>query len=223
MFVPHILSHKRPSHETLLIAALGVKLIRNMNFMKLEDQIKKLREIGLTLNKGVTVNDLLLSFSREEFEETPFDLILFAYGSEIEEKPWGRYFCDRAWNFDVEAIEDNGSYVEIVKQFHRITGKSKRIEGLQDRVDIEGSHAYLQYTLDGVERTFQPVVDSDWADPQVIESIMDDLRESDHNFYPKDNGQASVWFYLTKSEANKLNSLANNVFGLDSKAWWKFW
>lgn len=194
-----------------------------MNVMKLEEQISKLKDIGIILNEGVSINDLLISFSRDEFEKSPFDLILIAYGFEIEEKPWGRYFCDQAWNFDVEAIEGDGSYVEIVKQFHRITGKSKRIEGLKDQVDIERSHANLQYSVDGIERTFHPIVDNDWADAQVIDSIMEDLRESDHNFYPIDNGQASVYYYLTETQANRINSLADNIFGLDSKPWWKFW
>ncbi|EOV0071993.1 hypothetical protein ACOIWC_004284, partial [Vibrio vulnificus] len=71
--------------------------------MKLEEQIEKLSDIGLLLNEGVTINDLLLSYSREEYESNPFDLILFVYGIEIEEEPWGRFVCDQAWNFDVEA------------------------------------------------------------------------------------------------------------------------
>ncbi len=169
------------------------------------------------------MEDLLISFSREEFEETPFDLILFVYGSEIEEEPWGRYFCDQAWNFDAEAIEDDGSYIEIVRQFHRITGKRKRLEGLQDSVDVEESYAQLQYTVDGLERTFKPIVDNDWADAQVVESIMSDLCYSGYDFYSKDNGQASVWYYLTEEQAQAINDLRDNVFNLNSKPWWKLW
>lgn len=191
--------------------------------MKLEEQIEKLSEIGLFLNNGVSIDDLLLSYSREEYESAPFDLILFVYGIEIEEEPWGRFICDQAWNFDVEAIEDNGSYVEIVKQLHRISGNSKRIEGLIDSIDIEGSRALLQYEIDGVKREFRPVVDNDWADAEIIEKIMNDLRQPSYNFYPKDNGQASIWFYLSEQQALALNKLANNVFNLNRKPWWKVW
>lgn len=191
--------------------------------MKLEEQIEKLSEIGLFLNNGVSIDDLLLSYSREEYESAPFDLILFVYGIEIEEEPWGRFICDQAWNFDVEAIEDNGSYVEIVKQLHRISGNSKRIEGLIDSIDIEGSRALLQYEIDGVKREFRPVVDNDWADAEIIEKIMNDLRQPGYNFYPKDNGQASIWFYLSEQQALALNKLANNVFNLNRKPWWKVW
>jgi len=191
--------------------------------MKLEAQIEKLSEIGLVLNEGVSIDDLLISFSRDDYESAPFDLILFVYGIEIEKEPWGRFICDKAWNFDFEAIEDNGSYVNIVDQFHRISGKSKCIERLTDFVDVEGAHAELHYEIDGVVRTFEPFVDNDWADANVVTAIMNDLREPGYDFYPKDNGQASIWFYLSEQQALELNKLANNVFGLNSKPWWKVW
>ncbi len=191
--------------------------------MDLEVQIQKLADIGITLNEGVSVGDLLLSYSRDEYENTPFHLILFVYGMEIEEEPWGRFFCDRAWNFDVEAIEDHGSYVEIVNNFHRLTGKSKHLVGLRDRVSVAEGQAELQYTVEGNERRFEPLVDDDWADPQVIEAVMEDLRQPGHNFYPIDNGQASVWYYLTEDQALALNDLADNVFKLNRKPWWKLW
>lgn len=191
--------------------------------MKLEDQLNRLSEIGLSLNSGITINDLLLSFPREDYEEAPFDLVLFALGSEVEEAPWGRYVCDRAWNFDVEAIEDNGSYVTIVEQFHRITGKAKPISDLTDRVDIDGGVAELRYKVDGQQMHYLPKIDDDWADPNIIEAVMNDLKQPGYEFYPKDNGQASIWFYLNEQEALALNELANNVFGLKQKPWWKIW
>ncbi|EOX4844393.1 hypothetical protein ACV17F_005120 [Vibrio harveyi] len=191
--------------------------------MKLEEQIEKLSDIGLSLNKGVTINDLLLSYSREEYESNPFDLILFVYGIEIEEEPWGRFVCDQAWNFDVEAIEDDGSYTEIVKQFHRITGRAKSLEGLRDSVNLEEHYAELQYSVDGVNRLMKPEIDDYWADAKTIDIILSDLRQPGFDFYPKDNGQASIWFYLSESQAIELNKLANNVFNLERKPWWKVW
>ncbi len=190
--------------------------------MKLEKQIEKLAELGLVLNQGISIDSLLTSYPREEYEKKPFDLILFLYGDEVEEEPWGRYICDSAWNFDAECIEDHGDYVAIVKQFHRITGKKKRLEDLSDSVDLEAEKAYLSYTLDGIRREFDIRVDNDWVDPETAEAIMDDMCEEGYGFYAKDNGQAAVWFYMTPANAKILNALAANVFGLDPKPWWKF-
>jgi len=110
-----------------------------------------------------------------------------------------------------------------VKHFHRITGKFRSIEGLKDSVNIEEGHAELQYEIDGVKRTLQPVVENDWADAKVVETIMSDLCQPGYDYYPKDNGQASVWFYLTEQQAVALNTLANNVFNINRKPWWKVW
>jgi len=189
----------------------------------LEEQISQLSEIGISLSEGVTLEDLLISYPREEYESSPYDLILFVYGVEVEEPPWGRYICDRAWNFDVEAIEDNGSYVEIVNQFHRITGRAAQIENLSDQVDIEAGVASLSYIVDGTSRSLEPKVEDDWADPTTVDTIMKDLSSPGFSFYAKDNGQASIWFYLSEQEAKALNELANNVFGLNRKPWWKIW
>ncbi len=194
-----------------------------MKSMKLELQIEQLSGLGITLNDGVSVDDFLISFDRKEYEDDPFGLILFVYGSEIEEEPWGRYFSDRAWNFDTECIEDTGDYVSIVENFHRITGRARKLEGLSDFVDIDEGKARLEYTVDGIKRSFEIKVDNDWADPDTVSTVMEDLMMPGFNFYAKDNGQASIWFYLNQEEAKKLNDLAGNAFGLDSKPWWKFW
>lgn len=191
--------------------------------LELEKQIEALADIGIALNEGVSVDDFLTSYSRHEYEEAPFDLILFVYGMEIEQEPWGRYFCDRAWDFDLEAIEDHGSYSSIVEQFHRMTGKAKTIEGLTDEVDLENGHALLKYVVDGEARTIEPKVDDDWADSAAVETVMRDLKEPGFDFYPKDNGQASTWFYLNESQAEALDELADGVFGIRKKPWWKFW
>lgn len=191
--------------------------------MRLESQIEKLSEIGLTLNPGIDLDHFFLSFDRSEYERKPFDLILFVYGTEVEEQPWGRFFCDKAWNLDYECICEDGDYVNIVRNLHRLTGGSRKIENLSDRVDLENNFASLTYTVDGVEKNHRIKVNDDWADPETVSSIMRDLKSEDANFYAMENGQASVWFYLDQKSAHDLNTLAGNIFNLNKKPWWKIW
>ena len=191
--------------------------------MRLETQIEKLAELGLSLNRGITVDDFLISFPREEYEEDPFEAILFTYGIEVEEQPWGRFFCDRVWNFDAECICDEGDYTKIVEEFHRISGKRKSLIDLSDQIDLEAGKATLQFTIDGNHREFKPRIDNDWVDPDVASAIMRDMRGEGFDFYGLDNGQSTVWFYMTSENAISLNLLAGNVFGLKQKPWWKIW
>jgi len=191
--------------------------------MKLEAQIEKLQDLGLPLAAGITIDDLLVYEAREAFEAAPFDVILFCYGREIEEEPSGRFFCDHAWDLDYECIENDGDYIAVVENFHRLSGRKKALSQLSDSLDIETGKATLQYELDGLQRQLKPRVNDDWLDPAIVDTIMKDLKEVGYDFFSKDNGQASVWFYLRHENAKTLNSLAENVFGLDKKPWWRLW
>src|SRR5688572_22447023 len=67
--------------------------------VRLETQIDALKEAGLVLAPGRTIDDLLISFPRAEYESDPYTLLLVMYGSEVEAEPWDRRFCERAFNF----------------------------------------------------------------------------------------------------------------------------
>lgn len=179
--------------------------------MTLEQQLKELEALGLVLNDGVTIDDLLYSSDRKEYEEKPFDLVMFMLGSEVEREPWGRPICDRAWNFDVECIEGTGSYVTIVENFCRVAGKPQLITDAEDFVDVENGKVWLKYTVNEQQRHFTIPVDNDWADPDTVVAIMSDIEGEGRRFYSIDNGQASIWFYLDEPTAQKLNTLTGNV------------
>ena len=58
------------------------KLFRKKN-ISLKDQIDKLAELGITLNSGVELIDLLEENSEQSYESEPFDLLLLTLGGEI--------------------------------------------------------------------------------------------------------------------------------------------
>ena len=72
--------------------------------VKLEVQLAKLAALGFKLEDGITVDDILYSFDRKDYEKEPYDLILSVLGSEVEREPWDRWICSRVWNFDTECI-----------------------------------------------------------------------------------------------------------------------
>jgi len=193
----------------LVLTSVGLNSTPQASEVALEDQIDTLSDLGLDLNEGVSIDDLLYSLDRKDYESKPFDTILFSYGSEVEREPWGRNVCDRVWNFDVESIEGNGSYVEIVKRFALVTNTSERISDVKDVVDFESGEAWVSYRIDGKSRKYDIVIDDDWADPDAVASIMEDMKGPGYEYYYIDNGQASIWFYLDKANAQKLMKLSN--------------
>ena len=178
--------------------------------VSLEEQLAELEKCGVRLNEGISIDDLLYSFDREEYEENPYNTILYVVGFEVEREPWGRYFSDNAWDFDVECIEDNGDYERIVRNFARITGSTNRITDLEDSVDHEDA-IWLKYKIDGQERKFDIPIDNDWADADTVSEIMEDVEIDGKDFYAVDNGQATVWFYLDNSSAKRLMKLSKGL------------
>jgi hypothetical protein len=182
--------------------------------MKLEQQLQRLAELGLPLNDGITVDDLLYSFSREEFEKIPFGLTLFLLGVEVEREHWDRRFCSRVWVLDTECITSTGSYVSIVRHLCELAGDAEYLTNVSDHVDIEGGTARLEYKIGDVERKWTVEVNDDWVDRMTLAYIIDDIERDGKRFYFKDNGQAMVLFFLDAAVAAELNRLSNGALSL---------
>lgn len=178
--------------------------------MTLEEQLAALEAIGIKLNEDATVDDLLYSFDRSEYEKQPFDALLFILGSEIERRPWGRYFSSVAWNFDAECIVEDGDYVRIVKRLAELAGRSGELTVVADSVDLDRGVATLQYTLDGTTQSLTPTVNDDWADADVVNIILADLERGGRYFYGIDNGQATILYYLDEATASELRALTTD-------------
>lgn len=173
--------------------------------VSLESQLATLADVGLKLDDGITVDDLLYSFGRDEYEQIPFDLILFAFGIEVEREPWGRAFCSRVWNFDTECINDTGDYAEILTRISRVAD-AEFITNIEDFVDIENNIAWVSYEIDGKSRKLNAVVNDDWADFSIVSTIMREIERGGRKFFSKDNGQAMILFYLTPADAITINN-----------------
>lgn len=179
--------------------------------MLLEEQIASLATLGLEMADGTTIDDLLYSFGREQYEDKPFDLILFVYGIDVERQPWGRPVCSRAWNLDMECIGQTGDYVQIVRRLCAIAGQPDLLADIEDFVDLETGEAWLKYTVDGEPREYAVTVDNDWAEPDTVTNIMTDIERDGFRFYGKNNGQSTIWYYLDADTAAKLNDLSNGA------------
>jgi hypothetical protein len=177
--------------------------------MKLETQLAKLAELGLILNPGITIEDLLYSLDRSEFEREPFECLIFSFGAEVEREPWGRRFCDRVWNFDTECIVATGDYVKIVQNLCLLTGAPDYLTDITDYIDIEGCKCWLEYNIGDRRQHWTVEPHGDWADMMAISYVMEDLQRDGNQFYAKDNGQAMILFYLDHGTADKLGDLCN--------------
>ena len=175
--------------------------------MKLEQQLETLAPLGICLNEGVNIDDLLYSFPRDNFEDRPFHTLLFILGVEVERAPMGRRFCDSVFNFDTECIYATGDYVTIVKRLALLANRSAEVTEVRDFIDHQGGEAWLEYTIGDRARRWTVELQSDWADMMVIAYVMDDLERDGRKFRARDNGQAMVLYYLDDAAAQQLGAL----------------
>lgn len=176
----------------------------------LETQIEELKQAGLTLAPGRTMEELLSSWPREQYESDPYGLLLFMYGSEVEEEPWERFFCERGWNFDMECLTQSGAYVHAFERILAITGKPELVTAMSDTFRFDAEACEIRYTINGRERVLSAKVDNDWADYEAVAAFARDVETNigdGRHFWGADNGQAVILFFLTDAEAAKVNAL----------------
>lgn len=153
----------------------------------LEQQLATLEELEIRLRPGLTVEDLLLDLSREDYEAQPYEPLLIAMGGALSEAPYGR-ISDDIWHFDTEAIEDHGSYVFIAERLRDLADGKLPFEAIRDYVDIEEGVAWLSFRLKQKDYRWDLVVESDWVDPVVFDKFDALLREAT-------NGQFRFTYY----------------------------
>ena len=196
-------------------SGLQAKLSSVFERVPLEKQIADFARAGLTLSPGRTVEELLQSLQREDFEKDPYQLLLFAYAIEVEKEPWGRWFCKSGWNWDTECINEPGDYVTVLRNIERLTGQEVFSALFDNAYFAEGGAADITYAIKGGEIVKKPVtLNRDWADVPAIMEILAEVEKSigdDRRFYAGDNGQAILVYFISDQTADRLNTLKTGL------------
>jgi hypothetical protein len=187
------------------VAALVQKAFRRP--LSLESKLEILARGGLKLEAPFTVEHLLKSWKRSEFEKRGFDLVLVGLGMSEEQPPW-RNHCVNAWHFDAECIEDTGDYQRIAERMKAMTQGSLPVENIRDHVDVEGGSAWLTFDYRGQSVRIDCEVQNDWVDPRLFEHFIDLLANSDpakiYVFYDL-HGQDCIIACVTAAQLAELN------------------
>lgn len=167
----------------------------------LETQIENLAEAGLTMSPDRTIEEVVREFPRDYFERTPYDTLLFVYGSG---------FCERGHDFDMECLTSNGDYTLALAPLVSITGHTDLVTDLSDSIDQQENVWRIHYLIKGEKRQLAARIDRDWVDPKVLQAFLTDIENAlsdGKRFRHADNGQAMTFFYLTDEEADAINQL----------------
>jgi hypothetical protein len=174
----------------------------------LEEKLAVLESCGLKLAPPFSVDELLRSWSRQDYEREGFDLVLVGLGMTEEKEPW-RNHCVNLWHFDTECIEDNGDYKIIAARMMEMSQGSLQLLDIEDHVDVARNQAWLSFTFRGRPLKFDCKVSDDWVDPSIFGSFIRLLKESDPSkiyVYHDLGAQDCVIGCVTRSEFESLKN-----------------
>jgi hypothetical protein len=144
----------------------------------LEEKLAVLAGSGLSLAPPFTVQDLLESWPREQYEKPGYAMALVGLGMTEERPPW-RNHCVNAWHIDTECIEDEGSYARIAERLAELTQGALVLGSVRDHVDLEAGVANLDFEHAGKAVHLDFEVNDDWVDPAVFTHFVRMLGTSD--------------------------------------------
>ncbi len=140
-----------------------------------EEQLRVLAECGIFLSASVTPDLLLRSFSREQYEQDPYRLLLSVMGGEpeygLQVEGEVEALSENIWHLDMECVEDDGAYVVVAERMALLAQGDLPLENIDDEVDLEEGEAWLSVTLDGHTYKWQPRVNEDWLDPSILSRL----------------------------------------------------
>lgn len=136
-----------------------------------EEQWRTFQDLGFQLNPGIGRDVIDRLRADKSIEERPYFNFYIELGRTIGKEPWTP-LTDRVWNFDLEAVEDHGAYIEIINNLGRITRGEIKFENVKDYVDVDEGIARVSFTVRGKSYKWDLKVEDDWADPGLFSKVV---------------------------------------------------
>jgi hypothetical protein len=138
--------------------------------VSLEDQLEALASCGIRLRTEFSIETLLESFSREEYETKPHIGALIRLGGEVEREPWTA-LSDNMWHVDMKCIETTGDYTHIAERMKALAQGELPIENIRDHVELENGDAWVAFELNGETIEWHARVHENWIDPGILSNF----------------------------------------------------
>jgi hypothetical protein len=182
----------------------------------LEDQLRQLKAVGISLKEGFTGEDIGYKIDIESVgSNLDYLSLLNVVGEEFLslEDVWGAY-SDDVWYLDTQCIEEHGVYVQILQHLARISKGTFNPDYLKDYVDIEIGRAWVSFKYGGKEYRFDLEVKDDWFDESLICKLNKILLESNSlkQYAVAMNDQSILVGFFTPEQCMAIKDLTGVEF-----------
>lgn len=182
-------------------------LTKKIDVPTFQEQFETFEELGFTLNEKITISEVIAREGGESpFVNRPYSLLYIALGWRLEQEPWTP-FTNQCWTFDVEAIEDEGSYVGIMENIARVTNGDLVFESLESDFNLDEEIAWVSFTFKGDHYKWDLKVDDDWADENLfgkVQALAEKYQTKGRFTYFHTDGQCFVLGYHTQEELESI-------------------
>lgn len=168
----------------LVLAVVGLLVVilrgRNAKSTKvpLETQIQAFEQLGIKLNPGIKMEEMLDLWSRETLESDPYRSLYCAFGSSREVDP-DTHFSIQIWYFDIESLIEGIEYDRLLTSIGRISGGELRFSSIKtDYQDSESDPVVvLTFDLNGNHNRWTIHPYSDWGTPAFLAPLNEHARK----------------------------------------------
>ena len=178
--------------------------VQNRNSPSFDEQWRVFKSLGFELTSDALVADFEKLKSDRLIVDRPFSDLYMELGRGLQREPWTP-FTNRVWDFDTEAIEDHGAYVEIMRNLERISRGEIKFEDLRDYVDVEEGKAWVSFSINGQSFKWDLVVNDDWVDPQLFSKVVELTRSLNtkgrYTYFDTGGQNAVIGFETPESRA----------------------
>ncbi len=176
-----------------------------------ENQLNKLSELGIFMSADLKKELLLEEFSRNEYEEDPYNLLLLTLGGEVEVNGEFINVSEEIWYLDTECIEDHGDYARIIIRLENIT--KLNLNNITDYVDIQNGTAWVSFEYMNELIRWEMKVDDDWLDMEIFKKFNELIKtEQSMKLYISILDQGCLMGYFNKEQVIEINKLTKYKF-----------
>jgi len=171
--------------------------------------LDKLIAAGIKINPEVQETEIFDRWKEVLASYGPIEALYITLGDSTEYEPYTN-FSDSCWHIDLEAVEGEGSYVEILENLKRISNGDLDFQHITDYCnDDEDGKAWISFEFHGDKYKWDLEVDDDWVDSRLFDKIQDLCRKYNKKgrltYFSE--GQGFVTSYLTEDEFNRFDEV----------------
>ncbi|WP_318627387.1 hypothetical protein [Paenibacillus polymyxa] len=176
-----------------------------------EDQLNKLSELGIFMSADLKKELLLEEFSKNEYEEDPYNLLLLTLGGEVEVNGEFINVSEEIWYLDTECIEDHGDYARIIIRLENMT--KLNLNNITDYVDIQNGTAWVSFEYMNELIRWEMKVYDDWLDMEIFKKFNELIKtEQSMKLYISILDQGCLMGYFNKEQVIEINKLTKYKF-----------